>query len=166
MNCVTSAWSTSTVNILLLHWEGVGEFMEWKLCQTIGDETSFDDKQWKVIINRKVEEFGLRKWRRGMEGKETLQIYRTKGVPKKENFYDGGWDSILFFRTRAGSLEVNRRTHRFNEERSKLCQYCKLGGYELDETITHIITECPAYEAAMDWAVKVHLHGPTGSYWQ
>ena len=60
---------------------------------------------------------------------------------------------MLLFRTRAGSLEVNRRTHRFNLAKSKLCHFCELRGYEIDETITHILTECPAYESEMDWAV-------------
>ena len=133
-------------------WDGRGR--EWKVCQSEGDEMEFDEKEWKAIIHRKVEEYGLEKWRRGMDNKTTMELYRKKKMPKKESYYDGGGDSVLLFRARAGSLEVNRRTHRFNEFKSKLCHYCELRGRRVEESITHLLTECEAYEIAMDWVIN------------
>ena len=134
-----------------------GRGMEWKLCQGEGDDGDFEVREWKVIINKKVEEYGLEKWKRGMENKTTMEIYRKKKMPKKESCYEGGGDSVLLFRTRAGSLEVNRRTHRFNELKSKWCHFCEIQGSREEETIIHLLTECPAYEVAMDWAIGKYI---------
>ena len=131
--------------------------MDWKLCQGGGDEGEYEIGDWKVIINKKVEEYGLEKWKRGMENKTTMDIYKKKKMPKKESCYEGGGDSVLLFRTRAGSLEVNRRTHRFNEMKSKWCHFCETQGRREEETIIHLLTECPAYEDAMDWAIRKYM---------
>ena len=92
-----------------------------------------------------------------MENKSTMEIYRNKRMPKKENCYEGGGDSVLLFRARAGSLEVNRRTHRFNEMKSKWCHFCEVQGSREEETIIHLLTECQAYGPAMEWAIDKYI---------
>ena len=70
-------------------------------------------------------------------------MYLEKSVPQKENFYNGDWGSRLLFRARTNSLEVRDRTYRFNETREKTCLGCNMG---VDETVEHIMAECPAYD--------------------
>ena len=56
----------------------------------------WDEKKWKKVINEKVQELGLQKWRVGMEGKSTLEWYACKETPRYENWYDGGWGPTTF----------------------------------------------------------------------
>ena len=106
---------------------------EWNLAYTQGDESVYTEKEWKLYINTRVEEFGLEKWRKDMERKQTLSMYCKKKCPKKEAFYDGSWMSSLLFKARSGSLELNERTHRFNDRRSKECeQGCRHEGRVVD----------------------------------
>ena len=119
--------------------EGVRD-MDWKLCQGVGEEGDFEVDEWKVIINRKVEEYGLEKWRRGMENKSTMEIYKKKRIPKKESCYEGGGDSVLLF-----------------ELKSKWCHFCEVQGSREEETIIHLLTECSAYEPAMEWAIDKYI---------
>ena len=32
---------------------------EWNLAQNLGDRSEYDERDWKVIINNKVKEYGL-----------------------------------------------------------------------------------------------------------
>ena len=106
---------------------------------------------WKNTINKKVEEIGLKKWKEGISKKETLIWYNYKKVPKHEFFYSGDLGSSLLFKCRTNSLEVNFRTYRWNESRSKLCSRCNLN---LEETIRHLITECSYYEEEREFFIN------------
>ena len=89
-----------------------------------------------------------------MEGKQTLSRYSLKSTPQRESFYDGSWGSSLLFKARAGALELNDRTYRFNPRNSKECEYgCMVNGRIVDETVQHVMTECQGYSEAMIWAI-------------
>lgn len=132
--------------------------MQWNLAYTRGDTTRYDMKQWRVYINTRVQEFGLGKWRRGIESKSSLIRYAKKKCPRKEVFYDGSWGSSLLFKARSGSLELNDRTYRFNDSRTKNCEHgCLREGRVIDETLHHVMVECEGYPEAMEWAVGVYV---------
>ena len=44
-----------------------------------------------------------------MEKKNSLRWYKVKEKPRKENIYDGSWESTLLFKARTDSLEVNEK---------------------------------------------------------
>ena len=50
-----------------------------------------------------------------MKEKTSLEIYKNKDKPKKENFYNGSWESSLLFKARTKSLEINERIKRWGE---------------------------------------------------
>ena len=128
---------------------------QWRLAYTRGDTSRYEMKKWKILINERVSEYGLEKWRNGIEGKTSLARYGKKKCPKKETFYDGSWVSSLLFGARSGSLDLNERTYRFNDTRSKICEHgCIQGGRQREETVQHIMTECEGYPEAMDWAIR------------
>ena len=93
----------------------------------------------------------MEKWKDRIGRKATLKMYSEKSVPQKENFYNGDWGSSLLFRARTNSLEVGDRTYRFNETREKTCLGCNMG---VDETVEHIMAECPAYDGDRDKVIR------------
>ena len=99
--------------------------------------------KWKKIVNVKVREYGLNKWKSSMDAKSTLQWYKRKCQPACEKLYDGSYGSELLFKARSQSLEVNARTYRWNSDGSKLCKMCDSGS---EETVYHVIVECTMYE--------------------
>ena len=44
---------------------------------------------WKRIINNKVEDYVLIKWKYGTRNKSTLKMYSEKVAPRKEKLYSG-----------------------------------------------------------------------------
>ena len=42
---------------------------EWRLDIQEEDGTNFDENKWKMVIDRKVQAYGLVKWRNGIENK-------------------------------------------------------------------------------------------------
>ena len=54
----------------------------------------------------------------------------------------------LLFRARTGSLEVNGRTYRWNQEVTNNCFMCKRGE---EETTQHCMVECRAYPINAGW---------------
>ena len=73
----------------------------------------------------------------------TLSLYKMKRIPKYEEIYTGDEASKLFFKARTGSLELNTRTYRWSETRTKICQRCT---YHTEEDLRHLLAECPLYE--------------------
>ena len=68
-----------------------------------------------------------------------------KEKPKKENIYDGSWESSLLFKARTDSLEVNEKKKRWGGE-IDTCGKCGRNDDRPVETIEHLLTECCAYE--------------------
>ena len=108
-------------------------------------EIQGDEKRIINRIKKQVQINGLNKWKEEMEGKTSLEIYKNKDNPKKENFYNGSWESSLLFKARTNSLEINERIKKWGEG-PEHCQKCITGGDNIPETIKHILTECPAYK--------------------
>ena len=103
----------------------------------------WDIGKWKIAISNRIKDVGLLKWREGMEGKNTLELYKGKEKPMKENFYDGSFESTFLFKARTGSLEVKSRTYRWSLDNSKICATCK----KEEENIQHLLAECEGYSA-------------------
>ena len=91
------------------------------------------------MIDKKVREYGLKQYRMGMQTKSTLKWNGRRECPKCEWWYDGSWGGELLFRAMSQSLEVNARTYRWKESKSKKCDMCACG---MDETVYHVIVEC------------------------
>jgi hypothetical protein len=120
-----------------------GVSVEWRLVNKRGFGYDWDEKRWKNAIDKKVKEIGLNKWKQGVRDKPTLLWYEQKDSPRHERWYDGSWGSQLLFKARSQSLELNARTHRWNDRLSKLCEVCELN---VDETVVHALVECSGYE--------------------
>ena len=133
--------------------EGVSQ---WRMTRNHGERGIYSAKELKPIINMRVEEYGCKKWVGGIESKSTLILYKNKECPGKEGFYDGSWLSTLLFKARAGALELNGRTYRYNEGHIRGCQLCDLE-WGNQETVKHFMAECPAYEMEMDWARERYI---------
>ena len=80
----TSKWMGNCVRVVnkcgltrrYLDTEGHGR--EWNLAITHDDATDYTIENWKVLINQKVKEYGLKKWRVRMDNPEvlpTLKLY-------------------------------------------------------------------------------------------
>ena len=80
-----------------------------------------------------------------MERKNSLRWYKIKEKPKRENMYDGSWESRLLFKARTDSLEINEKRRRWGGENDK-CEKCEDGMDRQVETLEHFMTECKAYE--------------------
>ena len=93
-----------------------------------------DDKN----IKERIRKWGERRWRIGMEGKSTLNMYYMyKKEIKEENIYDNSFQSNLMFRCRTNSLKLNWRK-RFIGEEGK-CIICHQGE---EETLQHFLLHC------------------------
>ena len=121
---------------------------EWRIAQD--NISDYSQDEWKVVIKNKVQEYGLDKWRQGIANKSTLSLYSAKEAPRREDCYFGSLGCSLLFKARSGSLETNRRTHWYNEERTKNCQMCSLG---TEETIHHLLFECRGFDVDREWAM-------------
>ena len=144
VNCSTIANKCGFIRRWNVEENANGVVIEWKLGLDLEGEEDmgYDRNKWKKCINVKVGNFGLNKWRAGMSGKPTLSRYSLKPKPKVEQFYSGNQGSALLFKCRTNSLELNNRTHRFNELRSRRCNNCRMG---MDESIEHVFFECLGY---------------------
>ena len=104
-----------------------------------------NEKTINVHIEKLAKQKGLEKWKRGMERKESLTVYRNKEKPQRENGYDGTWQASLLFKARSNTLEVKERLNRWKGE-DGLCEKCLRTGRNVPETLEHVITECTWYD--------------------
>ena len=51
-------------------------------------------------------------------------------------------------------MDVNARSYRWSESRSKVCQMCDMG---VDETVEHVVLECVRYERDRNEMMQVVL---------
>ena len=116
---------------------------EWKIRSIVDDSSNWSVDKWYKVVKLSVREYGLQQWKKGMMNKTTLVWYRMKDCPKYEWWYDGSWGSELLFKARCQALEVNARTYRWNDRKTKECFMCACG---IDESVYHVIVECEAYE--------------------
>ena len=156
MDCVRVANKCGFSRKWVAH--GDSNAREWRLDIQEEDAANFDENKWKRVINRKVQGYGLAKWRNGIESKVSLGLYAIKPQPKMEFFFDGNWASTLLFKARSNSMEINDRTYRFNEGRIRECEMCRNGIIDgAFETTIHLIAECEAYDNARGRAMEQYI---------
>ena len=102
------------------------------------------EKKTMLEVEKKVRKVGLTKWKEKIENKPSLKLYTKKEMPRREEFYDGGWESKLLFKARSNSLEIGERKNRWTGE-EEYCKGCLEYGDRITESIEHIIIECPRY---------------------
>ncbi len=115
---------------------------EWVVSRGGRVGAEWDVRKWKSEIDREVKCVGLNKWKNEMGRKSTLEWYKEKAAPMYERWYDGSLGGDLLFRARAQCMDVNARSYRWSESRSKVCQMCDMGE---DETVEHVVLECAKY---------------------
>ncbi len=92
-------------------------------------------------IREKMKECDLNEWGREMGERVSLKIYREwrTEIGKQESIYDNRQSSMLLFKCRTNTLNLNYRK-RFKEESTG----CKLCGYERKD-LRHFLLWCPSY---------------------
>ena len=125
-----------------------GEVNEWRIDNENHSSFNWNQNKWKKEINQKTENYRLEKWQNEMKKKPTLKMYFDNKIkPQKEIYYDGSFGSSLLFKARSGSLELNSRTYRWNENQTKLCTKCNEG---VEEDLSHVMIHCEKYDWARD----------------
>ena len=127
------------INMKIENRQGRNEIrMEGNIIQTT-------EKGLKKRVNSKIKEKGLQLWKKGIEKKKSLKWYSKKDIPRKENFYTGGWESTLLYKARSNTLETNSKIYKWKNI-NKTCEKCMKRGTEVEETLEHIIIECNHYK--------------------
>ena len=110
-----------------------------------GEKIEGNEKKFGNEIKKEIQKKGVDKWKENMRKKNSLRWYKIKEKPKRENIYDGSWESKLLFKARTDSLEVNEKRRKWGGENDK-CEKCEDGRDRQIETLEHLMTECKAYE--------------------
>ena len=108
----------------------------------------------KEKIKLKVNEWEERRWREGVEEKETLRIYRSKNQIGEENIYTNSFGSMIMFRCRTNTLRLNWR-NRFQGGQVE-CELCEHGR---EETLSHFIRECAGLKQVREVGSGGRRHG-------
>ena len=88
-------------------------------------------------IKRKVKEKDTEIWKKDLIEKSSLNRYRKyKTKIKQEDIYDNRYESVLLFKLRTGTLELNSEKRHKGEDTT--CDLCKAG----EETDIHFMLEC------------------------
>ncbi|XP_063877492.1 uncharacterized protein LOC135109778 [Scylla paramamosain] len=127
---------------------------EWVVTRGGRVGAEWDVRKWKNEIDKEVKCVGLNEWKNEMERKKTLEWYKEKEAPRYERWYDGSLGGDLLFRARAQCMDVNARSYRWSESRSKVCQMCDMGE---DETVEHVVLECVQYARDRNEMMQVIL---------
>ena len=106
------------------------ETTRWKRRENL--EEDWNNKGFKKVKKKQVEDNGLSRWKAGMREKSTLKWYRRKQKPEGISWHVGDWGSKLLFKARSGILEVMGKNR---EEQDK---NCRLHDGEI-EAIEHLI---------------------------
>ena len=94
----------------------------------------------KDTISKWIRERDHNEWKQNIEGKTSLSLYRKfKGKLKEENIYSNNYGSVLLFKCRTNTLNLNDR-NRFVGGSTE-CPGCKCSR----EDLLHFLLECPLY---------------------
>ena len=103
----------------------------------------------RTKIKSKVREWDSKNWKREIENKSSISIYRTfKKEIREEKCYDNRPESNLLFQARTNTLDLNTR-NRFKKEDDEKDTRCKLCGKE-NENLIHFLIECKEMEKVRD----------------
>ena len=112
------------------------------------------EKMTSKEIDKIVNESDERKWRRDMEGKSTIDIYRTEKTQiKEERIYENNEASVLLFRARSNTLNLEWRQRYSDGDTS-----CKICDKNVEENLRHFTEEC---EALIEVRTRLGLIGRT-----
>jgi hypothetical protein len=105
---------------------------------------------FRKFVFGKIQQYEETKWKRGMEKKSKLRIYRQfkkKLCLEKYLLTSGNYLGKMYMSSlRSGTNKLNIETGRWLNQKveERLCKQCDLGK---PETELHFVTECPRYEA-------------------
>lgn len=87
---------------------------------------------------KRIKDWDTGEWRKILEEKTTLGLYRTyKGEIKEEQFYDNTFGSVLLFRARTNCLRLGwRRRFQGGDVGCRACGF-------VEETLDHFLLDCP-----------------------
>jgi hypothetical protein len=105
---------------------------------------------WKGRVRTKIQTKMVEEWKRGLQEKSSLSIYRHREVFKYDDYARGDKASELLFKARTGDLEVNAKIHRWTPGLEKFCEVCKKNE---EETVQHMIAECIGYNEEREQAM-------------
>ena len=74
-----------------------GRIGEWILSNTAGKNFDPEENAWKGLINLKVKEQGLDKWKSEINIKPTLEMYNGKSQPKKILSFNYNWGQFVAY---------------------------------------------------------------------
>ena len=136
-----------------------------KLLKDILRKTKADKKnRWTITLDKYLEEINItsieteklnkkeikdrlrrwdsENWRKEIESKSSLNIYRYwKKEIKEETFYDNRWSSKLLFLARTNSLPLNIRNRHTNGK-----VHCNICDMNVNEDLEHFLIDCPRLE--------------------
>ena len=94
----------------------------------------------KKELKERIRERDTRKWREGIEGKETLKWYkRGKENIGYDECYRNTFGSKLLARARTNTLQVEEFKQRRDRNHDKTCRLCGAG----EEDLKHFMIDCP-----------------------
>ena len=117
-------------------------------------EVGFSDKYERIgreIIRKRMREWDSERWRKELESKSSLEIYRTyKKEFGNEDVYDNRKESVLWCDARMNTMRLEKR-NRFVGG-STACKLCDGG----DEDLEHFLLDCSAIgrERAKIWQLQ------------
>ena len=127
-----------------------GQWMRWnrKYLEYVG--LSYEDLKTKTgdQIRKAVAVVVEREWWEEVEERSTLNIYRMFKRNMKEEDYDGGYESVIWYRARTNCLDLNG-ARRGEEER--MCGMCAL---EVED-LQHFVAGCMKIESERREAVEL-----------
>ena len=98
----------------------------------------------KNELKMEVRKWDSKKWEEGMESMVSLRIYRNwKKDIKEETCYDNTYSSVILFRLRTNTLQLNitNRHNNNNNNNNVNCVFCE----DQEETRFHFLLFCQAY---------------------
>ena len=87
-------------------------------------------------------------WRLEMESKSTLETYRRYKLQMEEVDYDGGMESVIWFRARTNCLELNGRKRELEQKECLVC------GAQVEDLV-HFLLQCKPLEQERVNAVEL-----------
>ena len=112
----------------------------------------------KYMIKKKVKDYDTRIWKRDLEDKSTLFIYRTyKEAMREETFYKNGEASRLIFRARTNTMALNDR---FRHDRGDIrrCTNCSICAVEYED-LGHFLLRCERLDGERDRVLLREMRG-------
>ena len=126
----------------------------WKVTNSYREEcgiTTREVKQnTKAELKEQTRKWDTENWKRELESKSSLNIYKQwKNAIKEETIYDNSFSSILLFRARTNTLNVNKQKRHTGGSTS--CDFCS----DSEEDLKHFILVCPVYSEEREKVIEL-----------